>query len=199
VDERSAGQVIVANMTPIRQQLGYSEAELAAALGKDKSYFNKVRQGSVPAWDVVQRLADLLGVSIETLTRGANSNPALPLPSVYFQRQYNIQRPDYLQFLDAVARQVRAVEVKGSGEAAPPASEEQQRSGRTPLAQLMRLFGPVVERAAEEIGGYQSGVAQNLPDPELNRLIRNWPKLSAGRKQLISGLIDQLASQTDET
>jgi transcriptional regulator with XRE-family HTH domain len=81
-----------AYMRTAREQAGLSRGQLAAAIGVDPSYIARIESGerAKPAADVLQRIADALGIDSGDLLAFLGVRPNLPEPQVYFQAKYGM-------------------------------------------------------------------------------------------------------------
>ncbi|MFD7980222.1 helix-turn-helix domain-containing protein [Streptomyces sp. NPDC059071] len=71
----------------LRQDRGMTQNDLAAAMGKTSSWMSQVERGvqKVERLDILQDLADALGVSVQQLRPGAPAADIPPVPPLVFQ------------------------------------------------------------------------------------------------------------------
>ncbi|MET9725437.1 helix-turn-helix domain-containing protein [Streptomyces zaomyceticus] len=79
--DRAFGQKI----KQLRQERGLTQTDLAARMGRTSSWMSQVERGvqKVDRLDVLQALADALGVSVQQLRPGAPAVPEAPQPDVF--------------------------------------------------------------------------------------------------------------------
>lgn len=80
----------------VREQSGISQAQLAVSIGVDPSYVARIESGqrAKPAADVLQRIADALGIDSGDLLAFLGVTQNLPEPQVYLQRKYGLDTKD---------------------------------------------------------------------------------------------------------
>jgi transcriptional regulator with XRE-family HTH domain len=75
-----------------RDQANLSRVQLATAIGVDPSYIARIESGerAKPGADVLQRIADTLGIDAGELLAFLGVRLNLPEPQVYFQAKYGM-------------------------------------------------------------------------------------------------------------
>lgn len=89
----------------IRDKLGYKDSTVAAGAGVTKSTFSDWKAGRYqPKDEKLQKIASFLGVSVEYLKKGEDSNPETPYylnDDAKEMAQFMFENPEYKVLFDA--------------------------------------------------------------------------------------------------
>ena len=99
----------------IRDKLGYKDSTVAAGAGVTKSTFSDWKAGRYqPKDEKLQKIASFLGVSVEYLKKGEDSNPETPYylnDDAREMAQFMFDNPEYKVLFDA-SRKVKKEDIQ---------------------------------------------------------------------------------------
>ena len=92
----NAPETLGAYIRAAREQANISQGQLATAIKVNPSYIARIESGerAKPAADVLQRIADALGIDSGELLAFLGVRVNLPEPQAYFRRKYGMSADD---------------------------------------------------------------------------------------------------------